>query len=110
MLLIFIHRNKSLGRDVLESGPPELVRLANMDPLASLNTDQVQQIEAEILSLTKSLSTCQDSSMRAVFMCRRGALLRKVCCNNNLFCILNSEISQLLLPVDCYVNDEEFSS
>ena len=75
---IVIHRSKSLDDDVPESAPPELVRLANMDPLISLGASQVQQIEAEILSLTKSMSTSRDDSMRAVYLCRRGALLRKV--------------------------------
>ena len=71
----FTHRKKS----VVKSGPPELVRLANVDPLPNLSSDQVQQIETEIMNLTKSLSSCSDDGMRTVFLCRRGAMLRKVC-------------------------------
>ena len=63
----------------MEADPPELVRLANIDPLPTLSSDEVQQIEEEIMKLTKSLSGCRDNGMRAVFLCRRGAMLRKVC-------------------------------
>ena len=63
----------------MEAGPPELVRLANIDPLPTLSSDEVQQVEEEIMKLTKSMSGCRDDGMRAVFLCRRGAMLRKVC-------------------------------
>ena len=66
-------------KSVVESGPPELICLANVDPLPSLSSDQVQQIEMEIMNLTKSMASCHDDGMRAVFLCRRGAMLRKVC-------------------------------
>ena len=57
--------------------PLEVVRLVNMDP--TLTLENVQKIETEVSSLTKSMSSCHDDSMRAVLLCRRGALLRKVC-------------------------------
>ena len=77
-VLLITCRDKST-ESVLESAPPQLVRLANIDPLPKLSSDQVQQIETEIMNLTKSMSSCRDDDMRAVFLCRRGALLRKVC-------------------------------
>ena len=63
---------------VAETSTPQKVRLVNMDPLPLLSADKVQQNEEEILNLTRSMATCRDSSMRAVLLCRRGALLRKV--------------------------------
>ena len=74
------HRESNSSSAVLESATTlELVRLANIDPLSSLSGDQVQQLEVEITNLTRSMSSCHDDSMRAVSLCRRGALLRKVC-------------------------------
>ena len=74
---IWPHREKDTAPS-LESATPQLVRLVNIEPLSSLSADQVKQIEAEIMNLTKSMPKCRDGSMRAVLLCRRGALLRKV--------------------------------
>ena len=74
----FIFFRDKLPAAVVEPATPQIVRLVNMDPLSSLSVDKVKQFETEVLNLTKSMSTCRDSSMRAVFLCRRGALLRKV--------------------------------
>ena len=55
---------------------PQIVRLVNLDPMTLKN---VQKIETEVSNLTKSMAGCRDDSMRAVLLCRRGALLRRVC-------------------------------
>ena len=63
----------------VDAGPPELVRLVNIDPPPSLSSKELQQIETEITKLTTTMSNCRDDGMRAVYLCRRGAILRKVC-------------------------------
>ena len=60
-------------------GPPELVRLANIDPPPTLSSEKIQHIETEITKLTTTMSSCRDDGMRAVYLCRRGAMLRRVC-------------------------------
>ena len=82
------HREKPGSVQKLEPEPPQIVRLANTDPPSSLTAEEVQRIESEVSNLTKSMSTCQDDGIRAVFLCRRGALLRKVYIHNLPYCYL----------------------
>ena len=62
----------------VDAGPPELVRLVNINPPPTLSSEELQQIETEITKLTTIMSSCRDDGMRAVYLCRRGAMLRKV--------------------------------
>ena len=83
----------------MKPGPPELVPLANIDPPSTLSSEQVQQVEAEIMKLTKSMSNCRDDGMRAVFLCRRGALLRKV---GVCVCVREREVKYMLCTIYIY--------